>query len=105
MTRTISPSPPSTARLRTVPSDSRRLGVSGRVLRLGYFTSQPTGLLTAVCANGDRVDLLVIAPDTDTATADAAMVVAATASNLVHARHILRTVTTASPKQAESVGG
>ncbi len=68
----------------------RRLGVAGRVLRLGYFTSQSTFLLTALCGdNGDRVDLLVVPADTDTGTADAAMVLAATASNRVHAQHIL----------------
>ncbi|MFI7599393.1 DUF5994 family protein [Actinoplanes sp. NPDC049681] len=52
--------------------DSRpsRLGVNGRVLRLGYFSSQPTSLLTALCADGDRVDLLVIPPDTAGDTAD-----------------------------------
>jgi hypothetical protein len=39
----------------------RRLGVTGRILRLGYFTSQPAALLTALCGhNGDRVDLLVV---------------------------------------------
>lgn len=73
-------------------SHPRRLGVDGRVLRLGYFASQPTSLLTALCANGDRVDLLVIAPDTADGTAQAAMALAATASNLVHAQHILVTV-------------
>ena len=68
----------------------RRLDVAGRVLRLGYFTSQSMFLLTALCGdNGDRVDLLVVPADTDAATADAAMVLAATASNLVHAQHIL----------------
>jgi hypothetical protein len=67
----------------------RRLGVAGRVLRLGYFTSQPISLLTALCANGDRVDLLVVPPDTADGTADAAMVLAATTSNLVHAQQIL----------------
>lgn len=73
-------------------SHPRRLGVDGRVLRLGYFASQPTRLLTALCVNGDRVDLLVVAPDTPDGTALAAMVVAATASNLIHAQHILATI-------------
>lgn len=67
----------------------RRLGVAGRVLQLGYFTSQPTALLTALCDRGDRVDLLVIPPDTEASTADAAMVLAATTTNLVHAQHIV----------------
>jgi hypothetical protein len=67
----------------------RRLGVAGRILRLGYFTSQTAALLTALCDNGDRVDLLIVPPDADGGLADAAMVLAATTSNLLHARHIL----------------
>jgi len=75
----------------------RRLGVDGRVLRLGYFASQPASLLTALCANGDRVDLLVVAPGTAEATAEAAMTLAATAGNLVHAPHILAAVNPPTP--------
>jgi hypothetical protein len=92
--------------LSVVGWDSRpsRLGVDDRVLRLGYFTSQPTGLLTALCDNGDRVDLLVIPPETATGIADAAMALAATASNVVHAQHILHTVSTADPRRADSGG-
>jgi Family of unknown function (DUF5994) len=77
-------------------SHPRRLGLNGRVLRLGYFDSQPTSLLTAVCADGGRVDLLVVLPDTAAGTADAAMVMAATKGNLVHAQHILATIGTQS---------
>lgn len=75
----------------------RRLGVAGRVLRLGYFSSQPTALLTALCDNGDRVDLLVVPPDTEAGTADAAMVLAATTSNLVHAQHLITAGTDRTP--------
>ncbi|MEE6258650.1 DUF5994 family protein [Plantactinospora sonchi] len=82
-------------------SRPRRLGVAGRVLRLGYFTSQPVSLLTALCDNGDRVDLLVVAPDTASNIADAAMVLAAIASNRIGPRHILRTVTTASTGEVD----
>lgn len=67
----------------------RRLAVAGRGIRLGYFTSQPTALLIARCDNGDRVDLLVVPPDTARPTAEAAMAFAATANNLVHAQHLL----------------
>jgi hypothetical protein len=73
-------------------SQPRRLQVADRVLRLGYFTSQPATLLTALCDNGDRVDLLIIAPHTEPGTADAAMITAATTGNLVHAQHILSTL-------------
>jgi uncharacterized protein DUF5994 len=76
-------------------SHPRRLGVAGRILRLGYFTSQPADLLTAFCANGDRVDLLVVPPGTARSIAGAAMVLAASTNNLVHAQHILLAVATA----------
>jgi Family of unknown function (DUF5994) len=85
-------------------SHPRRLGVNGRVLRLGYFSSQPTCLITALCANGDRIDLLVIPPNTATGTADARMILAATASNLLHtarSSNILSTVSTSAPHPAE----
>ncbi|GAB1694945.1 DUF5994 family protein [Krasilnikovia sp. M28-CT-15] len=74
-------------------SHPRRLSVHGRVLRLGYFTSQPRGLLTAICDRNERVDLLVVAPDTASSTADAAMILAATTTNLVHAQNIILAVT------------
>ena len=74
----------------------RRLGVSGRTLRLGYFASQSPFLLTALCGyNGDRVDLLVVPPETDRDAAEAAMSMAATTTNLIQARDILRAVGTA----------
>jgi hypothetical protein len=58
----------------------RRLKVAGRVLRLGYFTSQNSSLLTAICGNGDRVDLLIVPPGTERHIADAAMILAATSA-------------------------
>jgi Family of unknown function (DUF5994) len=85
-------------------SHPRRLGVADRVLRLGYFTSQPPGLLTALCENGDRVDLLVIPPQTAPDIADAAMVLAATTSNLIHAEHILLAVNPANHRGVDSEG-
>jgi hypothetical protein len=75
-------------------SHPRLLSVAGRILRLGYFVSQPAGLLTAVCGNRDRVDLLVVPPDTAGDTADEAMHLAATIGNLVHAQDILRSLST-----------
>lgn len=66
-----------------------RLDVAGRVLRLGFFTSQPTGLLTARCGNGDRMDLLVVPAGTARPIAGAAMELAATANNRIHAHHLL----------------
>jgi hypothetical protein len=75
--------------------DSRphRLSVAGRVVRLGWFTSLPAGLLTAICSDRSRVDLLVVPPDTSPASADAAMAFAAEAGNTVHAPDILAHLT------------
>ena len=74
-------------------SHPRRIGVDGRVVRVGYFASQPATLLTALSGDGNRVDLLVVAPDTDTHVADAAMLRAATLDNRIHAPDLM----TASP--------
>jgi hypothetical protein len=67
----------------------RRLVVAGRLLRLSYFTSQPAALLTALCDNGRRIDLLIVPPDTPSATAEAAMALAATTRNRIHAQHLV----------------
>jgi hypothetical protein len=79
----------------------RRLKVAGRVLRLGYFTSQNPSLLTAICGNGDRVDLLIVPPGTERHIADAAMILAATSGNVVHAPYLLAS---AGAAQSSSVG-
>lgn len=84
-------------------SHPRRLGVAHRVLRLGYFASQPTSLLTAICDNDDRVDLLVVAPDTPHRIADAAMRIATATNNLVPAQHILLAASTPDPTEADSL--
>jgi uncharacterized protein DUF5994 len=70
-------------------SHPRRLAVDGRVLRLGYFTSQPVSLLTALCGQTDRVDLLVVAPDTAAQVAEEALTTAASDGNRVHAPDIV----------------
>jgi hypothetical protein len=74
-------------------SHPRRLGVAGRVVRLGWFTTLPVNLLTAICANRDRVDLLVVPPNTGVVTAQAAMALAARAANTIHAPDILTALT------------
>jgi hypothetical protein len=71
----------------------RRLSVAGRVVRLGFFTSQPDDLLTAFCGNGERVDLLVVPPDTPADVAEAAMRRAADPSNVRHAQDLVRDAT------------
>jgi len=85
----------------------RRLRVAGRVLRLGYFSSQPADLLTALCDNGERVDLLVVPPDTPTDTARTAMAFAATANNRIHAEDIVLASYSDSPPEEtwETDGG
>lgn len=54
-------------------SHPRRLLAAGRIVRLGWFTSQDPSLLIATTASDDRVDLLVVSPDASVAEADAAM--------------------------------
>jgi hypothetical protein len=73
-------------------SQPRRLGAAGRVVKLGWFTSQPAGLLTALCGSSGRVDLLVVPAGTAEADALAAMDLAAQAGNLIHAPDILAAV-------------
>lgn len=82
----------------------RSLVVDGRVLRLGYFASQPASLLTAICRNDDRVDLLVVPPETAAGLAEAAMALAATAGNLVHAPRLLTAAGTMSAARTDSAG-
>jgi hypothetical protein len=81
-------------------SRPRRIQVASRSVRVGYFDSQPASLLTALTDHDERVDLLVVAPDTEARTAEAAMLLAATTSNLVHAQHILAAVATAATATA-----
>jgi hypothetical protein len=76
-------------------SHPRRPGIAGRVVRVGYFVSQPTSVLTALSGrNGDRVDLLIVAPGTKRGVAAAAMALAAAPGNQIRADHILQTVHT-----------
>jgi Family of unknown function (DUF5994) len=73
----------------------RRLAVAGRVVRLGYFASQPPDLLIAVCGSGGaRVDLLTVPPGAAREIAETAMTRAATAGNQMHAHDIVAAATT-----------
>ena len=52
----------------------RRAGTGIRAVRLGWFTSQPAGLLTLVTDFGNgRFDLLVVPPDATRESAEAAL--------------------------------
>lgn len=67
-----------------------RLAVDGRLVRLGYFASQPPGLLIALSGTaGARVDLAVIPPDTAAAVADTALRLAATEGGRIHAQDLV----------------
>jgi hypothetical protein len=82
-----------------------RLEVAGRIRRMGYFTSQPAALLTARCDNGQRVDLLVVPPNTARRTAEAAMALAAMAGNRIHAPDLLAAAGTASALGSDGLTG
>ena len=79
------------------------MDVAGRV-RLSWFTSASAGLLIAIRVDGDRVDLLVVPPDTDLATARAAMALAAQPTNTIHDPDILTAVTDGQLPPTETVG-
>ncbi len=83
-------------------SHPSRMDVAGRV-RLSWFTTQPAGLLIATCVNGDRVDLLVVPPDTHPATARAAMALAAQPTNTLNTADILTAVIAGQPPSTETV--
>ncbi|GIE94902.1 DUF5994 family protein [Paractinoplanes rishiriensis] len=56
----------------------RRAASGHRTIRLGWYTSQPAGLITVMSDFGrDRFDLLVVPPDASPASADGALTAAA----------------------------
>lgn len=67
----------------------QRLEVDDRVVSLGWYDSQPRGLLTAAGDRIPRLDLLVVPPVTNEATAIAALTVAADPGNTLRAPEIL----------------
>ena len=71
----------------------RRLMVGGRTVRLGWFTSQPTGLITLICDfNHDRFDLLVIPPKSASGPAAKAMRAASDTGNTRHTPDLLAAI-------------
>ena len=70
---------------------------NGRVVHLGWFDTQPAGLLTAISATGQRTDLLTVPPDTSEPEARKAMDQAAEPGNQIHAAGILASITAAAP--------
>jgi hypothetical protein len=69
-------------------------------VHLGWFDTQPAGLLTAISATGQRTDLLTVPPDTSEPEARKAMDQAAEAGNQIHAAGILASITAAGPASA-----
>lgn len=60
----------------------RRAAAGRRAVRLGWYTSQPAGLVTIMIDFGrDRFDLLVVPPDASRASADIALAAAADATD------------------------
>jgi hypothetical protein len=86
-------------------SQPRQLRAADRVVKIGWFPGQPAGLLTALCASGSRVDLLVVPSDTAQADALAAMDMAVQADNLIHAPDILAAVARDRDSSAEAGPG
>ena len=67
-----------------------RLSVAGRVVTVGYFTSQPLNLLIAMRDSyGWRLDLLTIPPGTPDDVAEQAMIQASSDDNEVPAQFVL----------------
>lgn len=61
----------------------RRLTAAGRAVRMGWFTAQPSGLLTVISDFGrDRFDLFVVPPDAAPDAAEQAMAAAADPADL-----------------------
>jgi hypothetical protein len=69
----------------------RRLRVAGHVVRLGGFHTQIPGLLTLIDPWGDdRIDVLVIPPDTEPAVADRALAIVAGEPSRAHPDQVLQ---------------
>lgn len=85
-------------------SHPRRMAVDGRLVRLGYFASQPAGLLIALSARaGARVDLAIIPPATAPDLAEAALKLAATNGNHTHAQDLVASAGTTQKTAPEDI--
>jgi hypothetical protein len=76
----------------------RRIGVAGRTVRLGWFTTLDPNLLIATTGNDQRVDLLVVVPDASAASAAAAATMATEGAPTLRAAAIAAAV--AAPKHS-----
>jgi Family of unknown function (DUF5994) len=80
----------------------RRISVAGRTVRLGWFHTLDANLLIATTGTDQRVDLLVIAPDTSTARAAAAATMATDGEPTLRPAAILAALLTQVPRQPRS---
>ena len=80
----------------------RRISVAGRTVRLGWFHTLDADLLIAITGTDQRVDLLVIPPDTSTATAAAATNLATDGEPTLRPAAILAALSTQVPRQPRS---
>jgi hypothetical protein len=69
----------------------RRMALGARVVRVGWFVSLDPAQVVLTTEGGEQIDLLVVPPDTDEATAGAAMARAADPTDGTHAPDLLRT--------------
>jgi hypothetical protein len=68
----------------------RRVGEGRGAVRLGWYTSQPSGLISVMSEFGrDRFDLLVVPPDASRASADTALTAAADGADKRRAPELL----------------
>jgi hypothetical protein len=77
----------------------RRIGVAGRTVRLGWFTTLDACLLIGTSGTYQRVDLLVVPPCATEATARAAMAMATGAGNTLRPGAIMSAVSARAPRQ------
>ncbi len=71
----------------------QRVAGGRHAVRLGWYTSQPPGLLTIISDFGrDRFDLLVVPADASAASADTALTAAADAGDNHHAPDLLAAI-------------
>ncbi|MEV0902743.1 DUF5994 family protein [Actinoplanes sp. NPDC049802] len=67
-----------------------RAGTGRRAVRLGWYTSQPSGLITVISDFGaDRFDLLVVPPGVSQASADIAAAAAADPTDRRHTPELI----------------
>jgi len=83
---------------------ARRAATGGRPVRLGWYTSQPAGLVTVMSEFGrDRFDLLVVPPDASRASADTALTAAADAADKRRTPELLADIEHVAPESGEAV--